>query len=210
MRADAISSTSPRCARSSRRSRPSATRRAIESRPTIAHLDEYLIALKAKLEAQRMRGVLRRRRGPGARVHPRSSEKEQCERVVKGKSMTTEEIGLNDALMRTGIEVTETDLGEYIVQLRHEPPFAHHHARDSSVEGRYRPAVHRQIASPYTAEPEKLTAEARDRNCARFFSRRTWASPASTLRSRKPARWSSSRTKATGACRARCRKFSSA
>ena len=44
------------------------------------------------------------------------------QRVVKGKSMTTEEIGLNNALTRAGIEVVETDLGEYIVQLRREPP----------------------------------------------------------------------------------------
>jgi len=42
--------------------------------------------------------------------------------VVKGKSMVTEEIGLNRALEDRGIEVLETDLGEYIVQLAGEPP----------------------------------------------------------------------------------------
>lgn len=43
--------------------------------------------------------------------------------VVKSKSMTTEEIGLNHALQQNGIEPIETDLGEYIVQLAKEPPY---------------------------------------------------------------------------------------
>ena len=42
--------------------------------------------------------------------------------VVKGKSMTAEEIRLNPALEDAGIEVVETDLGEYIIQLRGEAP----------------------------------------------------------------------------------------
>ena len=42
--------------------------------------------------------------------------------VVKGKSMTAEEIGLNPALEAASMEVVETDLGEYIIQLRREPP----------------------------------------------------------------------------------------
>jgi L-lactate dehydrogenase complex protein LldF len=43
-------------------------------------------------------------------------------RVVKSKSMLTEECGLNPHLEALGIEVVDTDLGERIVQLRHEPP----------------------------------------------------------------------------------------
>jgi L-lactate dehydrogenase complex protein LldF len=43
-------------------------------------------------------------------------------RVVKGKSMVTEEIGLNQGLAEAGIEAVETDLGEYIVQLANERP----------------------------------------------------------------------------------------
>ncbi len=44
------------------------------------------------------------------------------ERAVKSKSMITEEIGLNRVLEDAGIEVVETDLGEYIIQLDDEPP----------------------------------------------------------------------------------------
>lgn len=43
-------------------------------------------------------------------------------RVLKGKSMVAEEMGLNEALEAAGHEVVETDLGEYIIQLAHEPP----------------------------------------------------------------------------------------
>ena len=42
--------------------------------------------------------------------------------AVKGKSMVSEEIGLNTALIGAGIEVAETDLGEYIIQLAGERP----------------------------------------------------------------------------------------
>jgi L-lactate dehydrogenase complex protein LldF len=42
--------------------------------------------------------------------------------VVKSKSMVTEECAVNEALVAVGLEVTETDLGEYILQLAQEPP----------------------------------------------------------------------------------------
>ena len=43
-------------------------------------------------------------------------------KVVKSKSMVTEEIHLNSALERLGVQSVETDLGEYIIQLANEPP----------------------------------------------------------------------------------------
>ena len=43
-------------------------------------------------------------------------------KAVKSKSMVSEECALNDALEAAGIEVVETDLGEYILQLGREPP----------------------------------------------------------------------------------------
>jgi L-lactate dehydrogenase complex protein LldF len=43
--------------------------------------------------------------------------------VTKGKSMVSEEIGLNDALVENGIDVFETDLGEFIIQQLDRPPF---------------------------------------------------------------------------------------
>ncbi len=43
--------------------------------------------------------------------------------IVKSKSMVAEEIHLTPALEEKGIQVFETDLGEFIVQLRNEPPY---------------------------------------------------------------------------------------
>jgi L-lactate dehydrogenase complex protein LldF len=49
-------------------------------------------------------------------------ERHAVKSVVKSKSMVSEEVGLNDALEAQGIEVVETDLGEYIIQLAGEHP----------------------------------------------------------------------------------------
>jgi len=48
--------------------------------------------------------------------------KNKAIRVVKSKSMLTEECGLNPFLERSGIEIVDTDLGERIIQFRREPP----------------------------------------------------------------------------------------
>jgi L-lactate dehydrogenase complex protein LldF len=90
--------------------------------------------------------------------------------VVKGKSMVTEEIGLNPALEAAGIEVVETDLGEYIVQLAGETP--------SHIIA---PAVHknrhdiadlfvRKIGIPRTTDPPELTQAARRALRAKFLA----------------------------------------
>ncbi|MDQ0229838.1 LutB/LldF family L-lactate oxidation iron-sulfur protein [Metabacillus malikii] len=51
------------------------------------------------------------------------AKEKQAKKVVKSKSMVTEEIHLNAALEKAGCEVVETDLGEYILQLDdHDPP----------------------------------------------------------------------------------------
>lgn len=81
--------------------------------------------------------------------------------VVKGKSMVTEEIGLNQGLEQAGIDVNETDLGEYIIQLAGEKP-THIVA----------PAIHKtrqqigqlfteKLGTPYTDDPPTLTWDAR-------------------------------------------------
>lgn len=86
------------------------------------HLDHYLERYEAAVTAA------------GGHVHwARDAEEARriildiCKRVgartvTKGKSMVSEEIGLNEALIEHGMEVVETDLGEYIIQLAHEPP----------------------------------------------------------------------------------------
>jgi L-lactate dehydrogenase complex protein LldF len=78
--------------------------------------------------------------------------------VTKGKSMIAEEVGLNEHLEENGITPVETDLGEYIIQLRHEPP-SHLiapaiHLMKEQVADTFRDA-HREL------EPGRLLGEAR-------------------------------------------------
>lgn len=83
-------------------------------------------------------------------------------KAVKAKSMLSEELELNPALEGFGVEVFETDLGEYILQLLDEPP--------SHIVG---PSIHRsfedtrelfqeRLGTPADASPEQLASAARD------------------------------------------------
>src|SRR5215468_1271968 len=85
--------------------------------------------------------------------------------VTKGKTMVGEEIGINDYLEANGIVPVETDLGEYIIQLRHELP-SHIiapavHLTKAQVEADFR-RVHTQLPKDRNlTEPATLLAEAR-------------------------------------------------
>ncbi len=85
--------------------------------------------------------------------------------VTKGKSMIGEEIAINDYLEEKGITPVETDLGEYIIQLRHEPP-SHIiapavHLTKEQVEADFR-RVHSELpAGRDLSDAALLVAEAR-------------------------------------------------
>jgi L-lactate dehydrogenase complex protein LldF len=85
--------------------------------------------------------------------------------VTKGKSMISEEIALNDFLEEQGLVPVETDLGEYIIQLRHEAP-SHIiapaiHLVKEQVEEAFR-ATHTDLPEDRPlSEPRELTDEAR-------------------------------------------------
>jgi L-lactate dehydrogenase complex protein LldF len=87
-------------------------------------------------------------------------------KVVKSKSMVTEEIHLNDALEAAGIRVVETDLGEYICQLRGEPPY---HIV-TPVMHLTRADVAETLHAPATASAEDLTGIARQRLRREFLT----------------------------------------
>ena len=89
---------------------------------TLSRLDDYLLQFQANAEKN------------GVTVHWAADADEhnrivhgilaaaKVKKLVKSKSMLTEECGLNPYLEQHGIEVIDTDLGERIVQLRQEPP----------------------------------------------------------------------------------------
>jgi len=84
-------------------------------------------------------------------------------RVAKSKSMLTEECGLNPVLEANGIEVVDTDLGERIVQLAHEPPshivLPAIHWKKEEIGALF----HRTMGTPAgESSPDALAAAARD------------------------------------------------
>src|SRR5579872_6243301 len=81
--------------------------------------------------------------------------------IVKSKSMTTEEIDLNERLEHHGLESVETDLGEYILQLAHEKPY--HIVAPALHKTRYDVAeiFTRRLNVPNEVVIEKQTAIAR-------------------------------------------------
>ena len=139
----------------------------------LANLDFYLERYADKVEAA------------GGHVHwCRTPEEARqavlaiCQRfgartVTKGKSMIAEEIALNDFLEQNGIEPVETDLGEYIIQLRKEPP-SHIiapavHVLKSQVEELFREKHTTLDPNRVLDEPESLVAEARKMLRQRYF-----------------------------------------
>ncbi|WP_295770664.1 LutB/LldF family L-lactate oxidation iron-sulfur protein [uncultured Mucilaginibacter sp.] len=85
-----------------------------------------------------------------------------AKRIVKSKTMATEEIHLNEFLQENNIESLETDLGEYIVQLLGQKPYhivtpAMHLSKEDIAK-----LFHEKFGTPIDSTPEQLTAKARE------------------------------------------------
>ena len=89
---------------------------------TLANLDFYLEAYADKAAETGAQVHWARDAAAARGIIAEICDAASARTVTKGKTMIAEEIGLNDFLEEQGLEVVETDLGEYIVQLRNEPP----------------------------------------------------------------------------------------
>jgi L-lactate dehydrogenase complex protein LldF len=127
----------------------------------VNHLDTHLESLVSKLERR------------GTKVHWASTGSQargiitqilrdkNARSIIKSKAMTSEEIHLNDALEKAGFTVVESDLGEFIVQLRHEAPYhivfpSMHLTRDEIRE-----LFQKELGDAPSNSPEDLTMVAR-------------------------------------------------
>lgn len=136
----------------------------------VNHLDRYLDQFAQAVEA---RGgiVFWAPDAAAARDYILQLAKDRGVRsIIKSKTMTSEEIHLNEALAKAGFQVTESDLGEFIVQLRGEAPYhfvfpAMHLTRDEISD-----LFQRELGSAPTNNPEELTM------IARRFMRKLYAS----------------------------------
>lgn len=91
----------------------------------------------------------------------RIADRHNCRTVVKSKSMATEEVDLNDFLQERGMQVAETDLGEYIQQLDGERPYhivtpAMHKSKQDVAE-----LFHRKLGTDLNLTATELTLVAR-------------------------------------------------
>jgi L-lactate dehydrogenase complex protein LldF len=127
----------------------------------IANLDRYLAQFTNQLETH---GTLVHRAESAAQaiqIILEIAKRNGVRLVAKSKTMVSEEIELNPALEAAGLRVVETDLGEYIVQIRKEAP-SHIitpavHLRRADV-GR---TFHEVLGIPYTEDIPTMTAAAR-------------------------------------------------
>ncbi len=137
----------------------------------LSHLDEYLLEFEANAVKN------------GVQVHWAADAKEHNEivwsilrsndvtRMVKSKSMLTEECHLNDFLEKKGVEVVDTDLGERIIQLKNEPPshivIPAIHLKKEEIGALF----HKHIGTEKgLTDPEKLTEAARQHLRQKFLN----------------------------------------
>ena len=138
-------------------------------RHTVENLDVYLDRFAERVEEAGGRIFFADTAEEARRYILRLAAGKGVSSVVKSKSMVTEEIGLNRALEEQGVEVTETDLGEYIIQLAGEAPShiiapAIHKNRKQVAE-----LFSREAGEPLPEETEALTAYARRRLREKFL-----------------------------------------
>jgi L-lactate dehydrogenase complex protein LldF len=136
----------------------------------INHLDRYLLQFEERVKA-RGGQVFWAENGEQARNYVTElARRKNVRTVVKSKSMAAEEIHLAPALEKEGLKVYETDLGEFIVQLRNEAPYhivtpAMHLTRNEISE-----LFKEKLGGIDSKEPPELVAAARRYLRKTFFA----------------------------------------
>ena len=127
----------------------------------IAHLDEYL----SRFITQVTRNGIRVHRASDAQeaihIFLEIAREHDARLVAKSKSMVSEELNFNHALESAGLQAVETDLGEYIVQLRGERPS---HILTPAVHltrAQVGQLFHEKLGTPYTEDIPEMVATAR-------------------------------------------------
>jgi len=128
---------------------------------TILNLDKMLVDWEQKFTARGGKVIWAQNAEEALQAIGKIMNSAEARLVVKSKSMTSEEIHLNDYLESLGIEPFETDLGEYIVQLAGQRPYhivtpAMHMSKEDVSE-----LFHKHLGTELTNNPEELTMIAR-------------------------------------------------
>ncbi|MEK5078817.1 LutB/LldF family L-lactate oxidation iron-sulfur protein [Solibacillus sp. FSL W7-1436] len=128
----------------------------------LENLDYYLHELSTNVEARGGHVFFAQTAEEATEYISTIAKQKNAKKIVKAKSMVTEEINLNSHLEQLGCEVIETDLGEYILQLDdHDPPShivtpALHKNKDQILE-----VFEQKIGYTASSKPEELALHAR-------------------------------------------------
>ncbi len=125
-------------------------------------LHDYLIEFEKKITANGAEVIWAEDSGMAIDAVQKILYENQSRTLVKSKSMTTEEIDLNEHVEKIGVECLETDLGEYIVQIAGEKPYhivtpAMHKSKEDIAA-----LFHEKFDTPENSTPEFLTDYVRE------------------------------------------------
>ena len=129
---------------------------------TLDYLDHYLEQTIANAERRGTQVHLAGTAAEARRIIIGIARAAKCKSVIKSKSMVSEEIGLADDMHAAGLEVIETDLGEFVAQIDHDRP-SHivtpiiHKDKESIGE-----LFANYFGTEYTNDPTALTRQARN------------------------------------------------
>jgi L-lactate dehydrogenase complex protein LldF len=137
------------------------TRAAAIKEQVLANLAEHLEAFVTRAEATGVKVHFARDREEACRILAELAEAHGAQTVAKAKSMTTEEVGLNEVLESRGMTPVETDLGEYIVQLAGELPSHIIAPAIHKTRGQIGELFQAELGEDYTDDVQELAAIAR-------------------------------------------------
>ncbi|OOR99132.1 iron-sulfur cluster-binding protein [Haemophilus paracuniculus] len=124
----------------------------------LANLDAYLYQLSEKVHQNGGHVYFAETAEEATAYIRKVALEKQAKKIVKSKSMVTEEIGLNEVLEKEGMKVVETDLGEYLLQIVGDKPS--HIVVPAIHKDRYkiRQELHEQLGYNGSETPEEMTA----------------------------------------------------
>lgn len=127
-------------------------------RHTLAHLDDYLYQLSESVSRRGGHVFFAKTKEEASAYIQDVAQKKTAKKIVKSKSMVTEEIEMNQALEEIGCEVVESDLGEYILQVDdHEPPSHIVAPALHMTKEQIREVFHEKLGYDMSETPEEMT-----------------------------------------------------
>lgn len=133
------------------------TQAAAIKRDVLQNWDKYLIQFEEKISARGVQ-VLWATDAAEATIYIEQILRENdAHLLVKSKSMTTEEIELNETAAKIGCESVETDLGEFIVQLAGEKPYHIVTPAMHKSKGDIAKLFNEKFGTPIDSTPEEMT-----------------------------------------------------